>query len=429
MSDTLLQGAPQSDAGNPEWFITAQNAAAARFETLPMPSRQNESWRFSNLKALDPLDFTPARPVVSEVADQLRANFDGIKHSSATLSFANDRLIHRAAEATLAEQGVLWLPLDEALRTHPDLVHRYFMRSESAVGTPKFLAHHQASVRTGTFLYVPKGVRLTAPLQTVHWAVGSGQAIFPHTLIVAEEESAVTFLDWFKSGDEGRNLACGVTDLHVGPNASVHYISVQDWNRQTVAQHSNTTAVAHGGSALHLGLHLGGVFARSESVSHLNGVGARSEMLAATVADGAQEFDQRTFQDHRSPDTWSDLLYKNALYNTAKTIVSGLIRVEPHAHRTDAYQKVRNLVLSTEAEANSLPGLEILADQVRCSHGATTGEINPEELFYMQSRGIPEKDAYRLITFGFLNEVLERLPDEPIRLALQDALRTRLQGH
>jgi Fe-S cluster assembly protein SufD len=204
---------------------------------------------------------------------------------------------------------------------------------------------------------------------------------------------------------------------------------VQDWNRQTVAQHSNTTAVAHGGSALHLGLHLGGVFARSESVSHLNGVGARSEMLAATVADGAQEFDQRTFQDHRSPDTWSDLLYKNALYDTAKTIVSGLIRVEPHAHRTDAYQKVRNLVLSTEAEANSLPGLEILADQVRCSHGATTGEINPEELFYMQSRGIPEKDAYRLITFGFLNEVLERLPDEPIRLALQDALRTRLQGH
>jgi Fe-S cluster assembly protein SufD len=152
-------------------------------------------------------------------------------------------------------------------------------------------------------------------------------------------------------------------------------------------------------------------------------------MLAATVADAAQEFDQRTLQDHASPDTSSDLLYKNALYDEAKTIFAGLIRVAPHAHRTDAYQKVRNLVLSAEAEAVSLPGLEILADQVRCSHGATTGEINPEELFYMQTRGISERDAYRLITFGFLNEVIERLPDESLRVSLSEALHKRLSGH
>lgn len=429
MSDTFLHDAPTAQTTAPEWFVTAQRDAAKRFETLPMPSRRDEAWRFSNLKALDPLDFTQARPVVQELAKQLIADSIGFEASLATLVFANDRLIANHADAHLAAQGVIWLPLEEALRIHPELVQRHFMRSESAVGTPKLLAHHQASVRSGTFLYVPKGVRLSAPLQAVHWVAGSGQAVFPHTLIVAEEGSAVTFVDWFKSSGEGRNMACGVNDLHVGPDAKVHYVSVQDWNRQTVAQQSNTTAVAHGGSAVHLGLHLGGVFARSESVSRLNGSGARSEMLAATVADGAQEFDQRTLQDHRSPDTWSDLLYKNALYDTAKTIVSGLIRVEPQAHHTDAYQKVRNLVLSAEAEANSLPGLEILADQVRCSHGATTGEINPEELFYMQARGISEKDAYRLITFGFLNEVLERLPEEALRKKLQETLRTRLQGH
>jgi Fe-S cluster assembly protein SufD len=152
-------------------------------------------------------------------------------------------------------------------------------------------------------------------------------------------------------------------------------------------------------------------------------------MLAATVADQNQEFDQRTLQDHASPDTYSDLLYKNALYDHARTIVSGLIRVEPHAHRTDAFQKVRNLVLSPDAEANSLPGLEILADDVRCSHGATTGQIDAEELFYMQARGINSRDAYRLITYGFLNEVLERLENDSLRKTLQDALTQRLQGH
>jgi Fe-S cluster assembly protein SufD len=187
--------------------------------------------------------------------------------------------------------------------------------------------------------------------------------------------------------------------------------------------------VAEHGSGSQLNLHLGGLFSRSESVSCLNGVGARSDMLAATVADAHQEFDQRTLQDHRSPDTHSDLLYKNALYDEAKTVVSGLIRVEPHAHRTDAFQKVRNLILSPDAEANSLPGLEILADEVRCSHGATTGEIDADELFYMQARGIPAREAYRLITFGFLNEALERFPDADVRARLQEALEARLQGH
>jgi Fe-S cluster assembly protein SufD len=152
-------------------------------------------------------------------------------------------------------------------------------------------------------------------------------------------------------------------------------------------------------------------------------------MLSLTVADSTQEFDQRTLQEHQSPDTFSDLLFKNALYDKAKTIFAGLIRVDPNAHRTDAYQKVRNLLLSDQAESNSLPGLEILADQVRCSHGATTGEIEPEELFYLNSRGIPKKDSLRLITHGFLNEILDRWPDAQMRSHFQTLLSSRLLGH
>jgi len=236
-------------------------------------------------------------------------------------------------------------------------------------------------------------------------------------------------VDWFKSAGEARNMACGVNDLHVGSGAEVRYVSVQEWCRQTVSLHTNATTVAKRGSSIHMGLHLGGAFSRSESLSRLTGAAARSDMLAATVADSAQEFDQRTLQDHRSPETYSDLLYKNTLYDQAKTTVSGLIRVEPHAHKSDAFQKVRNLILSPDAEANSLPGLEILADDVRCSHGATTGEIDAEELFYMQSRGIPARDAYRLITYGFLNEVLGRFPCDTVRETLQETLRARLRSH
>jgi Fe-S cluster assembly protein SufD len=224
-------------------------------------------------------------------------------------------------------------------------------------------------------------------------------------------------------------MSCGVNDLHLAKGAKVNYVAVQDWSRQTVSLLSNTTSVSEGATAFHLGLHLGGSFSRAESVSYLEGIRASANMLAATVADQEQEFDQRTLQEHKSPETFSDLLYKNALYDRAKTVVSGLIRVEPHAHRTDAFQKVRNLILSSEAEANSLPGLEILADNVRCSHGATTGEIDAEELFYMQARGIPAKDAYRLITFGFLNEVLERLPDPDVVSQMQEVLRARLHNH
>jgi Fe-S cluster assembly protein SufD len=430
MSLSTLQSPPNPEKNDhhPAWFREIRQQSARRFETLPRPSRNDEAWRFSNLQAFDPQDFAPARPVAPEVADSLLKRSPMGGSDAGSLVFANDTLLGRTRN-TLAERGVVWMPLEEAFHAHPQLVQRYFMRSESPFGSAKHLAFHQCSVRTGTFIYVPKGVRIEVPLQTFHWLAGSGQSVFPHTLLVAEEESAVTCVDWFLSHSDSRNLACGVHDIHVGAGARVHYVSVQDWSRQTVALHSNTTQVGAGGTAMHLSLNFGGRFVRNESVSHLNGAGARSEMLAATVADATQEFDQRTLQDHGSPDTSSDLLYKNALYDEAKTIFAGLIRVAPHAHRTDAFQKVRNLVLSAEAEAVSLPGLEILADQVRCSHGATTGEINPEELFYMQTRGISERDAYRLITFGFLNEVIERLPEESLRVSLSEALHKRLAVH
>jgi Fe-S cluster assembly protein SufD len=213
-----------------------------------------------------------------------------------------------------------------------------------------------------------------------------------------------------------------VNDLFLGAGAKLTYICAQNWSEKTLAFQINSTVVGRGASAMSMNLNLGSNFARTESVSRLTGQGGRSDMLAVSVADGTQEFDQRTLQDHQQPDTVSDLLYKNSLSGKARTIFAGLIRVEPPAHRTDAYQKVRNLLLSDEAEANSMPGLEILADDVRCSHGATSGQINEEELFYMLSRGLNELTAKHLIVSGFLNEVVEKIGNPAIGEKLRELI-------
>jgi Fe-S cluster assembly protein SufD len=279
---------------------------------------------------------------------------------------------------------------------------------------------HQALVSSGTFLYVPRGVEIELPIEIFHWLNGENASAFPHLLLVTDELAKVTVIEHFRSVSEhAPGFACGVNDLVAGPGAKVTYVCAQNWADKVVALQMNTTTVDHDASAMSLNLHLGSRYSRFESLSRLIGEGARSDLLAVAVARQQQEFDARTLQDHVSPHTASDLLYKNALDNRARTIFGGLIRVEPHAHFTDAYQKVRNLLLSDDSEANSMPGLEILADNVRCTHGATSGQIDEDELFYLRTRGIPVPVAQRLIVTGFLDEVVQRLDHPAISEHLQ----------
>jgi Fe-S cluster assembly protein SufD len=205
-------------------------------------------------------------------------------------------------------------------------------------------------------------------------------------------------------------------------------VGKQDWSHQALALQSNSTVVRRDASVQSLNLHLGARQARHESHSQLQAPGANSEMLSLTVARDDQEFDQRTLQIHQAPNTRSDLLYKNALLQKARTIFSGLIVVDPDAQKTDAYQSNRNLMLSDEAEANSLPGLEIQANDVRCTHGATTSRIDPEQEFYLQTRGIPKRAADELLTFGFFEEVLNRLSQDDLHAALRTLIQTNFTG-
>jgi Fe-S cluster assembly protein SufD len=294
------------------------------------------------------------------------------------------------------------------------------MSQRARLGSARFAALHQALVSSGTFIYVPRGVEIEMPIEIFHWLNGENASVFPHLLLVTDELAKVTVIEHFRSlNRQSPGFACGVNDLIAGPGAKVSYVCAQNWGNNVIALQMNSTTVDHDGSALSLNLNLGSRYSRFESLSRLIGEGGRSDLLAVSVAKDQQEFDARTLQDHISPHTASDLLYKNALDDRARTIFGGLIRVEPHAHFADAYQKVRNLLLSDDAEANSMPGLEILADNVRCTHGATSGQIDEDELFYLRTRGIPVPVAQRLIVTGFLDEVIQRL-DQP---AIADHLR------
>ena len=328
--------------------------------------------------------------------------------------FANDQLVERTVVSDgLKKRGVIFQPLERAMAEHEDLFRKYFMSADAGLGSAKFSALHRAMVSTGTFLFVPRGVEIEEPIEIFHWLRHDDVAIFPHLLLVTDELAKVTVIEHFQSCDRNAaGFACGVNDLIAGPGAKVSYVCAQNWGSRVVALQMNTTTADHDAAAMSLNVNVGARYARFEGLSRLVGEGARSDMLAVAVATGEQEYDSRTLQDHISPRTASDLLYKNALDDKARCTFGGLIRVEPHAHFTDAYQKVRNLLLSDDAEANSMPGLEILADNVRCTHGATSGQIDEDELFYLRTRGISIKTAQHLIVTGFLNEVVQRL-DQP----------------
>ena len=420
----------------PTWWLDRKRAAYESFAAIPLPTRTNESWRFSTLAGLTLDGFEVGTAGPSRPGSDATTSLFGLP----ALAFANNTLASRTAlPADLAAKGVIVTTLSAALNSHPDLLKAHFMAQPQKLGSEKFAALHTAFIGDGAFIYIPRGVEVPAPIVITHSASGAGTAVFPHTLVIAEENAKVTIVDHFVSADSASTpdnpnsklqtpkFALGANDLYAAHGSALTYVAAQNWSRDTLSFQFNSTVVRRDACVQSLNLHLGARQARHESLSQLQAPGAFSEMLALTVAEGAQEFDQRTLQIHQAPNTKSDLLYKNALRDTAKTIFSGLIVVDPDAQKTDAYQSNRNLMLSDDAEACSRPGLEIQANDVRCSHGATSSRIDPEQEFYLQSRGIAKADADELLTFGFFEEVLARLASEPLHDALHELIKTKFK--
>lgn len=384
----------------PAWWLDRKRAAYERFAALPMPKRTDEGWRFSNFSALTLDGFQVGRVVPDEPTPA----------RGATLTFLNNAAT--GAVPAAPAKGVIFETLQNALLKHGDLIKAHLLTQPSKLGSDKFAALHEAFLENGAFVFVPKGIELAEPLAVHHEAKDAGTAVFPHTLVVLDEGAKATVVDFFHSNAGG--FACGGNDLHASHGAQLTYIALQDWHRDTLSFQFNAITAKRDTKVQSLNLHLGARQARHESYSQLQAPGAHSEMLALTVADGTQEFDQRTLQIHQAPHTSSNLLYKNALLDKAKTIFSGLIVVDPDAQKTDAYQSNRNLMLSDDAEAHSLPGLEIQANDVRCTHGATSARIDREQEFYLEARGIRPASAQELLVFGFFEEVLGKIEHQQL---------------
>lgn len=403
-------------SGAPAWWLERKRAAYEAFGREAMPVRTNEAWRFSTLSTLTLDGF--------EVSARGPATAPATPFGAPALAFVNNTAL-TAKSAAKWPAGVVVTTLRDAAEKHPELLRKHFMAQPQKLGSEKFASLHAAFVGDGAFIHIPRGVEVPDPIVVTH-AATENIAVFPHTLIIAEENSKVTVIDHFTS-QGGAHLAVGANDLYAAHGAQLTYVAAQHWSREALSFQFNSTIVRRDARVQSLNLHLGARQARHESLSQLQAPGAFSEMLALTVADGAQEFDQRTLQIHQAPNTKSDLLYKNALRDKAKTIFSGLIVVDPDAQKTDAYQSNRNLMLSEDAEANSLPGLEIQANDVRCTHGATTSRIDPEQEFYLRARGLPRSVADELLVSGFFEEVLQRLPDDAVRASLRSLVETQFK--
>jgi Fe-S cluster assembly protein SufD len=409
---------PSTPAIYPAWFAERQLAAWQTFQSLAMPKRGDEQWRFSSFAkaSLDGLELERAVPAPNDITKHCQ----GTESAVARLVFLNHSLV--LSESKLPAE-VICLPLAEALISHSDLVEKYFMQRETRLGSAKFAALHASHVKNGVFLHVPEGVQLDGNVEIFHLFSGVNSISLPHSLIVTGKDAAVRVVETFQNLSESdQTLVIAVNDLIAADGSTLDYVALQQLNQNSRIITINAAETAKSASSTNFLLSTGASWSRNEFLSRLEGEGARSNMLAVSVPGWDQEYDQRTYQHHVSPGAYSDLLYKNSLYDASRTIFSGLIFVDEGAHRTDAYQTCRNLFMSDKADANSMPGLEINADDVKCSHGSTSSRISDDEIFYLRARGVHEDRARQLIARGFSVEVISRLNHEPTESLILSAL-------
>lgn len=413
-----------------QWLGERRLAAWQSYEALPLPTRQLEEWRYTDvgLFKLDKVRLArSAGGEQKEIPPGARALLDRGEAAGHVLAI-DDTIVEVRLNDALRAKGVILADLQTAAREHRALVEPNLQRALPG-DFSKFAALNGALWNAGVFVYVPRGVRIDGPIRVARYISEGGVAVLPRTLIVADEGSHLGYVEEFVSPDFTiPTLSCGAVEVIAGNSADVQYVALQAWGQGVRHIATQRTVAGRDANLDSLIVNLGASVARVDLAASLEGPGSRSDMLGLYFAQGTQHFDHNTRQDHTVPHATSDLLYKGALYDKTRAIFRGIIKVFPKAQRTDAYQTNRNLLLSEKAEATSLPNLEIEADDVRCSHAATVGHLDREELFYIMSRGVSRREAERLVIFGFLGEVLERLPMPGVVQELRTAIARRIGG-
>ena len=401
----------------PEWLRERRAHAWDVYERTPMPTIRLEEWRYTNLKKkldLDSLQLSDAEAMSDDAStwpERLRAAMDEDRAASGHIVIIDGHVVHADVDKQLAAQGVILESLQEAITNHEELVREHLATDAVPAEEGKFAALNAALWSDGIFLYVPKGVQLELPVRVTCWLSEAGTAYFSRVLIVAEAQSQVSYVDEVLSDDfESQTYTSTAVELIAREGARVQYVAVQRLGRGAFYQSMQRTLAQRDSKLDTLNVALGASVTRVDLNARLLGPGANSDMLGLYFGDDDQHFDFNTSQDHVAEHTSSDLLYKGALDGASRAAFRGIIRVLPGAQGTDAYQTNRNLLLSPESRADSLPNLEIEADDVKCSHGATVGQLDDEAKFYLMSRGLSLIQAERLVVLGFLGEVLAKLP-------------------
>ncbi|AWT58898.1 MAG: hypothetical protein DF168_00070 [Candidatus Moanabacter tarae] len=413
----------------PLWLRELKESNWAYFKELPLPTKETESWRFAKTDDLSPKGYSLASGNRSAPSNAIPPSEDLSINSSGKIELRNDSTLNFIeAHQDFHKKGLIWMTLEDAQRHHPDILQEYLPQVGPNLGSEKYQALHAAFVQNGTLLYVPPGLEIKLPFITSTSIGGQNLAGFPCTLVIADTNSSVDLEESFhNSPGSSSSLVCATASIFARQGSRVSYKALQNWGMDTISFHLNSVTADRDAEVKTVALNLGSSHTRNEQHTRIVGEGCNVENYSISVPTGEQELDQRTLQSHYAPNSRSNLLFKNALSDSSRSIFSGLIKVDEIAQQTNAYQTNRNLLLSSEAEANALPGLEILANDVRCSHGATTGKIDDEQLYYLRARGIRKPLAQELLVFGFLEEVITKVESEKLQNQLRELIRRKLQ--
>ena len=389
---------------------------------LPFPTTKDEPWRRTSIRGLKTqlLRLPDCKDMkdVSEIPGDLLKPVVGEKHGG--LIAISPCGVSIEFNDEIASQGVIFTDLATANKEFPS----YLEKILGKVVQPedgKFAALASAMAYRGVFIYVPQGVQVNEPLHSVFWAAGAGIAHFSQVLVYLEDNASLTFIHETASAesDDGQTLHNGIVAFYVGENANLRYIELQSLGRHVWNFTHERVHVEKNGKVDWVFGAIGSRLTKNFSDLDLVGEGASGRMSGFYFANEDQHLDHDTQQNHFAPYTTSDLLYKGALKGHSRSVWQGMIYVAEDAQQTDGYQANRNLILSSHARADSIPGLEILANDVRCTHGATVGKIDADMIFYLQSRGVPKEEAERLIVEGFFAEIMERIPFDGVRERFQ----------
>jgi Fe-S cluster assembly protein SufD len=397
------------------------------FKRIPLPTLNDEVWRRTDIHAMPVDSFKlPAEKVhldLPPVPAELLKPLVSDQHGGQIVLMPGGATVQ--LDKALADQGVIFTDLRSAISTHPQLVEKILGKTVNTE-EGKFAALAGAFAQDGVLLYVPRNIEVKDPLHSILWGPGTNLAHLSHLLIWIDDGASATYVHEAASPTEnGHALHAGLVEIIVGRGASLKFVELQSWGTHVWNFSHERVRVERDGNLDWIFGAVGSRLTKNFSELDLAGEGATGRMSGFYFTDGSQHLDHDTQQNHLAPHTTSDLLFKGALKGKSRSVWQGMIYVAPGAQKTDGYQANRNLVLSPLARADSIPGLEILADDVRCTHGATVGRLEQEPMFYLQSRGIPPKEAERILVEGFFDPIMQRIPFDGVRERFQQAIQTK----